>query len=267
MRLAAVWLPAWDWERAKDFYGRVLALKEDARDDDAGWAAYSTDGAPPIVVMRRPDQRIDAPTIGFTCLELEALQQRLSDSGAQVEVKRREGSEIRGLAFVDPDGHFLEAWKREFRLPAKPVAVGAVVTGSPDHVLLVRPSYRKGRWDLPGRLLEDNEGPAEALQRELAEEVGVRPLEPCLTGLYHTLSRDTLQLVFRCRLDGQPRPDGREIKACDCVHVREVERHTTPWVMDRVLDALEFSGQVAMRVQIMDASGRKLPARSRTLSG
>jgi 8-oxo-dGTP diphosphatase len=42
-------------------------------------------------------------------------------------------------------------------------------------VLLVKPNYKPG-WDLPGGYVEPGESPKQAAVREIAEELGVRPV-------------------------------------------------------------------------------------------
>jgi 8-oxo-dGTP diphosphatase len=52
-------------------------------------------------------------------------------------------------------------------------ASAALFFDGPDRVLLVNPTYKDG-WDLPGGYLMPGETPTGALDRELAEELGVK---------------------------------------------------------------------------------------------
>ena len=89
----------------------------------------------------------------------------------------------------------------------------AVVCDAAGSVLLVRHSYGRGGWALPGGGVRRGEDPAETVMRELAEETGVRlervtafgVLDEALSGarnrvhLFAAVTRDT------------PRADGREL--------------------------------------------------------
>ena len=54
------------------------------------------------------------------------------------------------------------------------VAAGALFFDGEDRVLLVKPTYKEG-WDIPGGYVEPGETPREACEREIAEELGIRP--------------------------------------------------------------------------------------------
>ena len=54
----------------------------------------------------------------------------------------------------------------------KRVAADVLLRDSAGRVLLVKPTYKPG-WDLPGGMVESNEPPETAAERELAEELGL----------------------------------------------------------------------------------------------
>lgn len=70
-------------------------------------------------------------------------------------------------------------------LVLNPVDLGAIaVVEQAGKVVLVRHSYKSG-WLLPGGAVEHNEPPAEAIVRELREEIGLTTSEPPeLFGVY-----------------------------------------------------------------------------------
>lgn len=54
----------------------------------------------------------------------------------------------------------------------KRVAADALIRDTAGRLLLVKPTYKEG-WDLPGGMAEANEPPADAVRRELTEELGL----------------------------------------------------------------------------------------------
>jgi len=64
-------------------------------------------------------------------------------------------------------------------------------------VLLVRTAYGESRWQLPGGFVEAGESLAEALQRELREELGAEVAVGSLVGLYLRRWDNNLVIVFR----------------------------------------------------------------------
>ncbi len=54
------------------------------------------------------------------------------------------------------------------------VASGALFFDAEGRLLLVKPTYKDG-WDIPGGYVEPGETPRQACEREVVEELGIRP--------------------------------------------------------------------------------------------
>ena len=93
------------------------------------------------------------------------------------------------------------------------VTAGAVVLDAGGRVLLLQHAFRPGSgWGIPGGFLAQGEQPEEALRRELREEVGLE-LECAELAFVRTLkSAGQVEVIFRCRPRGEPRPQSMEIK-------------------------------------------------------
>lgn len=75
-----------------------------------------------------------------------------------------------------------------------------------DNVLLVRHTYGKREWDLPGGGIKRDEGPEDAARREIEEELGVR-IEAWrdlgFLGATEYHRNDTI-FCFQAEVNGQP---------------------------------------------------------------
>jgi 8-oxo-dGTP pyrophosphatase MutT (NUDIX family) len=97
-------------------------------------------------------------------------------------------------------------------------AIGAAVAiiDPHDHVLLVRHSYGRLNWELPGGGALPNEAPDATARRELLEETGLRAALDRLTGVYFEPGHEAgpmLHFVFAVRwsADFAPAPASPEI--------------------------------------------------------
>jgi len=96
--------------------------------------------------------------------------------------------------------------------PRFSVTAAAIVVDESNRVLLLKHVFRPGSgWGLPGGFLNQGEQPAEAVKRELLEEVGLE-----LAGLELFTVRvfkrpKQLEIVFRCRARGAARPQSFEV--------------------------------------------------------
>jgi 8-oxo-dGTP diphosphatase len=92
--------------------------------------------------------------------------------------------------------------------------VAAVVRRDDGRFLLSRrlpESHLGGLWEFPGGAVEDGESPAEALRRELLEELGVavNVVAPITFAFHRDRKRDVVLLFYRtCIESGEPA--GRE---------------------------------------------------------
>jgi 8-oxo-dGTP diphosphatase len=123
---------------------------------------------------------------------------------------------VAACALVDPDGQVLIAQRPE----GKPMA---------------------GLWELPGGKIEAGETPEQAVIREMAEELGIRIEQACLSPLTFAShayeSFHLLMPVFVCRRwHGNPRPS--EHAAIDWVKPQRMKDYPMPPADDPVVARL-----------------------------
>lgn len=106
------------------------------------------------------------------------------------------------------------ARKRWWRL-ARPSLSGVTVIAldGDGQVLLVRHSYGRGHWTLPGGGLRAGEDPLAAALREFAEELGCALAGPVALGTHESTlhGAPVVRHVFMGEIAGSIRPDGREV--------------------------------------------------------
>jgi 8-oxo-dGTP diphosphatase len=110
--------------------------------------------------------------------------------------------------------------------------VAAVIRDGDGRVLLTRrpdDSHMGGLWEFPGGKVDDREAPADALVRELREELGVAAgIERPITFAVHEEQGLRILLLFYAAriLDGEPK--GKEGQAVAWVPVAELASYPTP---------------------------------------
>ena len=112
--------------------------------------------------------------------------------------------------------HGVRKWGVWLIEPRFMVTAGAVVTDDVGRVLLLKHVFRMGAgWGIPGGFIEKGEQPEDAVRRELMEEAGLE-LESAEIAFARTLKRiRQVEIIFRCRPRGQPRPQSIEIKSAE----------------------------------------------------
>ncbi len=108
-------------------------------------------------------------------------------------------------------------------------------------MLLVRHSYGKERWSLPGGEVDQGESPAEAAVREAREEAGIEVELDHLIGVYFLRSKKNgLRFMFAARITaGEPSAaDADEIAEVGWFEPEELPQPTTPTMPYGVRDAV-----------------------------
>jgi len=134
--------------------------------------------------------------------------------------------------------------------PLGSVHMGAacVIFDSQDRVLLVRHTYGRREWSLPGGLVQPSESPLAAAWRELREETTLRRSAGTLAGVYFEPGHDfgpLLHFVFRCAgaTDDEPVAQPPEIDRVGWFGLDELPTPISDFTERRIRDAL--AGQSA----------------------
>jgi 8-oxo-dGTP pyrophosphatase MutT (NUDIX family) len=121
------------------------------------------------------------------------------------------------------------------------LGAAAVILDDQGRVLLVKHTYGRMNWELPGGAAERGESIVETALREVREETGLDVEALHTTGIYYEPASDMLHFVFRCRpRDGDfgAKPDRLEISRCAFWPPGELPRPISDFTMRRIDDAL-----------------------------
>jgi 8-oxo-dGTP pyrophosphatase MutT (NUDIX family) len=129
------------------------------------------------------------------------------------------------------------------------LGAAAVIFDRDSRVLLVRHSYGRRGWELPGGGRRSKESLEQAVLREVREELGVKPLTAELRAIYYEPAYDQHHFAFLCRLpDGvDPKPTSAEIVECAYYPVDALPRPINDFTIQRIEDA-QSNRPVTVRV-------------------
>ena len=134
------------------------------------------------------------------------------------------------------------------RWPGRRFGAASVARDGDGHVLLVRHTYGRLNWELPGGASEPGETLEETAVRELREETGLIGRPVSLAGLYYKREDDSHHAVFYCEIDegARPTPSSQEVSAAAFWPADALPRPISDFTVRRIEDAL--SGEHSSRV-------------------
>jgi len=121
------------------------------------------------------------------------------------------------------------------------MGAAAVILNQNGEVLLVKHTYGKCNWEIPGGRAEDSESPVDTAIREVREETGLIVAAQHMTGYYYDSSAGGLHFVFRCELQvgaDAALPDGEEVSECGYWRPEALPRPISDFTVLRIQDAL-----------------------------
>jgi 8-oxo-dGTP diphosphatase len=133
--------------------------------------------------------------------------------------------------------------------PGRRFGSAAFVRNGGGRVLLVRHTYGRLNWELPGGASEPAETLEETALRELREETGLMGRAVSLAGLYYKREDDSHHAVFHCEIDGgaEPAPTSSEVSAAAFWPVEELPRPISDFTIRRIQNAV--SGEQLGRIE------------------
>lgn len=126
-------------------------------------------------------------------------------------------------------------------LPRHSVSVGAAVVRDDQRVLAIK-RQDNGAWVQPGGVVELDEGPCDAVIREVLEETGVEVEPERLTGVYKNMNRGVVSLVFLCRPTGGTAHRTDEASEVAWLSLAEVRERMEEAFAIRLIDAFSQDG-------------------------
>lgn len=121
------------------------------------------------------------------------------------------------------------------------LAANAALFDAQGHVLLVKHTYGRFNWELPGGFAEPHESIVETAVREAQEEIGLSVVAQHTTGIYYEPALDLLLFVFLCHpQDGgfeSLQVDHQEISVCQFWPLDGLPRPISDFTIRRITDA------------------------------
>jgi len=123
----------------------------------------------------------------------------------------------------------------------KLIGAAAIILDNEMNILLVKHSYGKLNWDLPGGKSEENESAEETAKREVYEEVGLNVKTERLAGIYYDPDYDMHHFVFISKKedpDQLPKPSSPEILECGYFSKDNLPKPMSDFTYNRIIHSL-----------------------------
>jgi 8-oxo-dGTP diphosphatase len=157
----------------------------------------------------------------------------------------RQGRLIQRLIIQHLGGFYNDLIGRRSHLGA-----AAVIFDQMGRVLLVRQTYGRRGWELPGGGRRSRESLDAAVRREVREEIGVEVSSAELCGVYYEPGVDQHHFAFRCELVAgvEPSPSSPEILDCAYYALEALPRPMTDFTLQRITDAQRRTKPITITV-------------------
>ena len=134
-------------------------------------------------------------------------------------------------------------------MSTKKVGAAGIIVNEQGHILLVKHSYGKYNWEIPGGLSEPFESAEQTVIREIAEETGLIASVEKLTGVYYEEKHDMHHFVFICQVDQSQiaSADQQEVTQCAYFDINDLPRPISDFTIIRIQDAINSPNKPSFR--------------------
>ncbi|SFS74803.1 NUDIX domain-containing protein [Paenibacillus sp. BC26] len=130
-------------------------------------------------------------------------------------------------------------------MPKGQDASGIIIIDEQNRVLLVRQTYGKKKWSIPGGMVDDGESAWAAAERELQEEAGISVRDMELSGVYYQPHKNRYIYTFKAdHYVGTIRIDNNEIDQYGFFDLEALPRPISSFTIQRLTDAIQHSKTV-----------------------
>lgn len=122
----------------------------------------------------------------------------------------------------------------------KLIGAASIILNHEEKILLVRHSYGRCNWDLPGGKSEDKESAEETAKREVHEEIGLNVMIERLAGVYYDPEYDMHHFVFIAKHEenAKPTPSSPEILECGYFSIDDLPKPMKNFTYNRIIQSL-----------------------------